>query len=158
MRVVVQRVSRGAVAVEGKVAAEIGLGFVILLGVRQGDRAESAQVLAEKCARLRIFEDADGKMNLAPGDVGASVLVVSQFTLYADAQRGNRPGFSLAARPEEAEPLYEKFVGTMRDILGTERVKTGVFRAMMEVTIVNDGPVTILLEHPGVTTTKENPA
>ncbi len=96
-------------------------------------------------------------MNLAAADAGGSVLVVPQFTLYADAQRGNRPGFSQAARPEEAEPLYEMFVARMREILGMERVGTGVFRAMMEVTIINEGPVTILIEHPGTTSTKEKP-
>ncbi len=158
MRAVVQRVSRGSVGVEGRIVAEIGRGFVILLGVRQGDRADSARFLAEKCARLRVFEDAGGKMNLSPVDVGGSVLVVPQFTLYADAQRGNRPGFNLAARPEEAEELYDVFVVRMREVLGCERVKTGIFRAMMEVTIVNDGPVTILLEHPCDTLTKEKPA
>lgn len=158
MKVVVQRVSRGSVAVDGNVTAEIGRGFVILLGIRQGDSPDSARLLAEKCSRLRIFEDREGKMNLSPGDVGGSVIVVSQFTLYGDAQKGNRPGFSMAARPEEAEPLYETFVARMREILGPERVKTGIFRAMMEVTIVNDGPVTILLEHPCDTSTKEKPA
>lgn len=158
MRAVVQRVSRGSVGVQGRIVAEIGRGFVILLGVRQGDSAESARFLAEKCAHLRIFEDAEGKMNRSLADVAGSVLVVPQFTLYAETQRGNRPGFSLAARPEEAEPLYEAFVMGMREILGSESVKTGVFRAMMEVTIVNDGPVTILLEHPCDTSNKEKPA
>ena len=148
MRALVQRVSRGAVAVDGVVTAEIGKGSVILLGIRQGDTAASAQNLAEKCANLRVFDDGAGKMNLALADVGGSALVISQFTLYGDAQRGHRPGFTQAARPEEAEPLYEQFVGKMRALLGTERVHTGVFRAMMEVTIVNDGPVTILLDHP----------
>ncbi len=156
MRVVVQRVSRGAVAVGGK-TWEIGKGFVILLGVCRGDLRESALFLAEKCAHLRVFEDQAGKMNLALGDVGGKVIVVSQFTLYADAQKGNRPGFSLAAPPEEAEPLYNVFVERMREVLGDDVVLTGVFRAMMEVTIVNDGPVTILIEHPGATSTKERP-
>ncbi len=157
MRALVQRVSRGAVAIEGTTAAEIGRGFVILLGISKGDGPESAHFLAEKCAHLRIFEDSGGKMNCALEDVAGDVLVVSQFTLYADAQKGNRPGFSLAAPPEVAEPLYELFVDALRRILGPERVKTGVFRAMMEVTIINDGPVTILLEHPGLTSTKEKP-
>jgi D-tyrosyl-tRNA(Tyr) deacylase len=157
VRVVIQRVRRGAIAIGGNTTAEIGQGFVILLGVCQGDRAESARFLAEKCAHLRIFEDSAGKMNLALQDVHGSVLVVSQFTLYADAQKGNRPGFSLAARPDEAEPLYDAFVERMRELLGSERVQTGVFHAMMEVTIVNDGPVTILIEHPGATSTKEKP-
>ena len=148
MRALFQRVSRGAVSVAGEVQAEIGSGTVILLGIRQGDTPESAEALAEKCARLRVFDDGAGKMNLALTDVGGSALVISQFTLYGDAQRGHRPGFTDAARPDEAEPLYEQFVAKMRAILGADRVRTGVFRAMMEVTIVNDGPVTILLEHP----------
>jgi D-tyrosyl-tRNA(Tyr) deacylase len=148
MRVVVQRVKRGGIAIEGAVTASIGPGAVILLGIRKGDVVGSARFLAEKCAHLRIFDDGEGKMNLALEDVGGSVLVVSQFTLYGDAQRGNRPGFTEAARPEEAEPLYEEFVSRMRELLGSDRVLTGVFRAMMEVTIVNDGPVTILIEHP----------
>jgi D-tyrosyl-tRNA(Tyr) deacylase len=156
VRVVVQRVSRGAVATADK-TTEIGKGFVILLGICRGDRRESALFLADKCAHLRVFEDASGKMNCALDDVGGSVLVVSQFTLYADAQKGNRPGFSQAAPPEEAEPLYNMFVERMRDTLGPDRVLTGVFRAMMEVTIVNDGPVTIVIEHPGATSMKERP-
>jgi D-tyrosyl-tRNA(Tyr) deacylase len=148
VRALIQRVSRGSVAIEGEISANIGRGFVIFLGVRQGDVKDSAIFLAEKCANLRIFEDAQGKMNLSLKEVDGSVLLVSQFTLYADAQRGNRPGFTMAARPEEAEPLYELFVGRMRKALGDERVKTGVFRAMMNVEILNDGPVTILIEHP----------
>jgi D-tyrosyl-tRNA(Tyr) deacylase len=155
VRVVVQRVSRGAVALDGRITAEIGRGYVILLGICRGDRAESAAFLAEKCAHLRLFEDSAGKMNLSLDDVKGSVLIVSQFTLCADAQKGNRPGFSAAARPEDAEPLYQAFVERMRAALGQGRVQTGVFRAMMEVTIVNDGPVTILIDHPGATTTKE---
>jgi D-aminoacyl-tRNA deacylase len=150
MRALVQRVSRGAIAIGGETTAEIGRGYVILLGIRTGDAPDSARFLAEKCAHLRVFEDAGGKMNLALRDVDGSVLVVSQFTLYGDAQKGNRPGFTDAARPEEAEPLYEAFVSRMRELLGAERVRTGVFRAMMEVTIVNDGPVTILIDHPTV--------
>ena len=148
MRALVQRVSRGSISIDGTPTSGIGKGFVILLGVRQGDAKESALFLAEKCANLRVFEGENEKMNLGLRDVGGSVLVVSQFTLYGDAQKGNRPGFTLAARPDEAEPLYEAFVARMRDVLGRERVHTGVFRAMMEVTIVNDGPVTILIEHP----------
>jgi D-aminoacyl-tRNA deacylase len=148
VRALIQRVSRGSVAIDGATAAEIGRGFVVFLGVRQGDAEESAAFLADKCAGLRVFEDGQGKMNLPLHDVGGSVLVVSQFTLYADAQKGNRPGFSLAARPEQAEPLYEFFVSRLKHSLGADKVKTGVFGAMMEVTIVNDGPVTILIEHP----------
>jgi D-tyrosyl-tRNA(Tyr) deacylase len=146
MRVVVQRVSEGSVTVEGKVHASIGNGFVILLGIKTGDTKEDALFLAEKCAALRVFEDPNGKMNLNLSDVSGSVLVVSQFTLYGDAQKGNRPSFVQAARPEEAEPLYSVFVERMKSLLGADRVATGIFRAMMEVKIVNNGPVTILIE------------
>ena len=146
MRALVQRVSEGSVAIDGNVHARIGKGFVILLGIKRGDRNEAARYLADKCSALRVFEDGEGKMNLGLQEVNGSALVVSQFTLYADAQKGNRPGFSDAARPEEAEPLYEQFVERMRETLGADHVATGVFRAMMQVKIVNDGPVTILME------------
>jgi len=146
MRAVVQRVREGNVAIDGAVHARITRGCVILLGIKKGDTPEEAEYLADKCSHLRVFEDAEGKMNLSLQDVGGGALVVSQFTLYADAQKGNRPGFSEAARPEEAEPLYETFVHRMRSVLGDARVHTGVFRAMMQVTIVNDGPVTILID------------
>jgi len=152
MRVVVQRVSSGRVAVAGTELARIGKGFVILVGIRQGDTRNDAEFLADKCAGLRVFEDQQGKMNINLQDIGGSVLAVSQFTLYADAQKGNRPSFVLAARPEEAEPLYEHFVSRLRERLGPERVQTGIFGAMMEVTIVNDGPVTIIIESPPTTT------
>lgn len=146
MRALVQRVSEGSVIIEGTRYAHIEKGFVILLGIRKGDTTKSALSLADKCAALRVFEDGEGKMNLGLMDVHGAALIVSQFTLYADTQRGNRPGFADAARPEEAEPLYEQFVARMRAALGSDKVFTGVFRAMMQVTIVNDGPVTILLE------------
>jgi D-aminoacyl-tRNA deacylase len=149
MKVVVQRVSSGSVAVAKERIAGIGRGYVILLGIRQGDTVADARFLAEKCSNLRVFEDAAGKMNLSLRDAGGSVIVVSQFTLYADAQKGNRPCFILAARPEEAKPLYEAFVAAMRQSLGEAAVQTGVFGAMMEVQIVNDGPVTILMESQG---------
>jgi D-aminoacyl-tRNA deacylase len=152
MRVVVQRVSSGRLTIDGAEHASIGKGFVILLGIRQGDVLKDAEFLAEKCAGLRVFEDENGKMNINLQDAGGSLLAVSQFTLYADAQKGNRPSFSLASRPEEAEPLYEHFVGRLRQRLGTEKVKTGIFGAMMEVTIVNDGPVTIIIDSPSQTT------
>jgi len=146
MRALVQRVSEGSVTIEGRPYAHIEKGLVILLGIKKGDTTESAVSLAEKCAALRVFEDREGKMNLGLMDVHGAALIVSQFTLYADTQRGNRPGFADAARPEEAEPLYEQFVARMRATLGSDKVFTGVFRAMMQVTIVNDGPVTVLLE------------
>ena len=146
MRVVIQRVKEGSVTIDGKIHSNIKRGYVILLGIRKGDAEKDAIFLADKCSSLRVFEDAEGKMNLGLDDVQGSALVVSQFTLYADAQKGNRPGFTDAAQPEEAEPLYEKFVERMRSSLGNDRVGTGVFRAMMDVHILNDGPVTILIE------------
>lgn len=148
MRVVVQRVTHGEVAVDGATTGTINRGFVILLGIRTGDTEEDALFLADKCAALRIFNDEEGKMNRSLDDVGGSALVVSQFTLYGDARKGNRPGFSDAARPVEAIPLYETFVQRMRSTLGAERVHTGTFGAHMLVTIGNDGPVTIIIEHP----------
>jgi D-aminoacyl-tRNA deacylase len=148
MKVVVQRVKRGSVTIGSDVVARIDRGYVVLLGIRQGDSEADARFLAEKCANLRVMEDADGKMNLGLKDVGGKAIVVSQFTLYGDARKGNRPGFTLAARPEEAEPLYAVFVRRMRDLLGEAVVLTGEFRAMMEVEIINDGPVTILIEYP----------
>lgn len=148
MRAVVQRVSEGSVTIEGKTYARIGRGFVILLGVRTGDTVQNAHFLADKCSNLRIFDDGAGKMNLGLQDVKGEVLVISQFTLYGDVRRGNRPGFADAAAPADAEPLYEEFVRRMRQTLGNERVSTGQFRAMMTVQIMNDGPVTLLLENP----------
>lgn len=145
MKVVVQRVKEGSVSVDGTVLSSIKRGFVILLGIRTGDRREDALFLADKCSTLRVFEDEAGKMNLGLNDVSGAVLVVSQFTLYGDVQRGNRPSFAEAARPEEAEPLYNIFVERMQENLGRERVAMGKFRAMMDVHILNDGPVTILI-------------
>ncbi len=146
MKVVVQRVSEASLTIDGKLHSQIGKGFVILLGIRTGDTKEGALFLADKCSALRVFEDANNKMNLALKDVNGSVLIVSQFTLYGDAQKGNRPSFTDAARPEEAEPLYTLFVERMKSLLGSDKVCTGVFGAMMNVKIVNSGPVTILIE------------
>ena len=144
MRVVIQRVTQASVAVDGQVVGQCGMGFCILLGVKAGDTQAEAEWLANKAANLRVFEDAEGKMNLSLLDVKGEALVVSQFTLYANAQQGRRPDFIDAARPEEAEPLVQYFVDQLR----AEGVptQTGVFRAMMQVEIHNDGPVTILLE------------
>lgn len=146
MKAVIQRVSSGSVVIDGATYASIGAGYVVLLGIRKGDVAADADFLAAKCSGLRIMGDQEGKMNLSLGDVGGSALVISQFTLYGDAQRGNRPSFTEAAPPPEAEPLYERFVERMQALLGAEHVATGVFGAMMEVKIINDGPVTILIE------------
>ena len=144
MRAVVQRVSRASVAVEGKITGEIGRGFLVLLGVAKSDTAADADYLAEKISGLRIFEDSGGKMNLALADVNGAVLAVSQFTLHGDVRRGKRPSFDSAAPPDQARKLYEYFVERVR-ALGL-RCETGVFQAMMQVELVNDGPVTILLD------------
>jgi len=134
------------VTVNEEIRGSIGKGFVIFLGIKKGDNQSAAEYLADKCSHLRVFEDELEKINLALSDVDGQSLIISQFTLYADTQKGNRPGFSDAARPEEAEPLYEHFVTKMKAILGEGKVATGVFRAMMEVHLVNDGPVTIMIE------------
>jgi len=144
MRVIVQRVSRASVKVEEEITGEIGLGLLVLLGVGQDDGEADADYLAEKIAGLRIFEDDAGKMNLSVVDVGGAVLAVSQFTLFGDVRRGKRPSFDAAARPERARELYEYFVARVRG-LGL-RCETGRFQAMMEVELVNSGPVTILLD------------
>ncbi|MBI2678319.1 MAG: D-tyrosyl-tRNA(Tyr) deacylase [Candidatus Koribacter versatilis] len=144
MRAVVQRVSRARVTVGDETTGEIGRGLVVLLGVRKGDAEAAADYLAEKIAGLRVFEDAGGKMNLDVQQAGGAVLVVSQFTLYGDVRRGKRPSFDDAARPEEARQLYEYFVSTLCG-LGL-KVETGRFQEMMQVELVNDGPVTILLD------------
>jgi D-tyrosyl-tRNA(Tyr) deacylase len=144
MRALLQRVSQARVEVGGEVVGAIGRGFVVLLGVAHDDGPAEAQWLAQKVAGLRLFEDGEGKTNLSLDDVGGSVLVVSQFTLYGDASRGRRPSFSHAAPPEQAEPLVEAFVAGLRQAGLT--VATGRFGAMMEVVIHNDGPVTLLVE------------
>ena len=145
MRVVLQRVSSGVVRVEGEIVGAIDRGFVILVGVGHSDGDEQAQWLARKIAGLRVFEDADGKFNRSLLEVGGGCLVVSQFTLYADARKGRRPSFTDAAPPEIAEPLIERFADMLRRA-GIERVEMGVFGAIMQVEIHNDGPVTILLD------------
>jgi len=145
MRVLLQRVSRAAVVVDGAETGAVGRGFLALVGVAHGDDANTAGKLAAKTARLRVFADDAGRMNLALGDVDGAVLAVSQFTLYADTRKGNRPSFVAAARPEQAEPLYEALVRHLRDTLGASRVSTGVFGAEMKVRLLNDGPVTVEL-------------
>jgi D-aminoacyl-tRNA deacylase len=146
MRALVQRVKRSLVTVDGELKGSIGKGMLILLGVKNGDSETDAKYLAERCAALRIFDDADGKMNLSVKDVNGDALVVSQFTLYGDTRKGNRPSYTDAAQPQIAESFYELFVQHLKQALGDHRVQTGVFRAMMDVELVNDGPVTILIE------------
>jgi D-tyrosyl-tRNA(Tyr) deacylase len=144
MRAVVQRVSRAQVGVDGEIVGDIGRGLLVLLGVTHTDNEADADYLAGKIAGLRIFEDENGKMNLDTGSVGGGILVVSQFTLYGDVRRGKRPSFDAAAQPERARALYEYFVERIRD--AGLPCKTGRFQEMMQVELVNDGPVTILLD------------
>lgn len=145
MRAVLQRVTKGAVSVEGEVVGAVEQGYVILLGVGHGDGEEQARVLARKIAGLRVFEDEQGRFNRSLLDVGGGCLVVSQFTLYADVRRGRRPSFTDAAPPELAAPLVERFAVLLREE-GVPRVEMGVFGARMHVEIQNDGPVTIWLD------------
>lgn len=145
MRVVVQRCSRAEVRIDGERVGRIEKGFVLLVGITDTDSHEQADILAKKIAQLRVFEDADGKMNLALNEVGGAVLSISQFTLYADCRKGNRPSFIRAARPETAAPLYDYFNDTMRTQHNL-RVETGRFGADMKVDFINDGPVTIILD------------
>jgi D-aminoacyl-tRNA deacylase len=144
MRAVLQRVSRASVEVEGRIVGQIGVGWLVLLGVAKGDLDEDADKLAEKVVGLRAFEDEAGKMNLSVADVGGSVLVVSQFTLLGDCRAGRRPSFIDAAEPVEAERLYLRFADRIRGLGLT--AETGTFRADMKVELVNDGPVTLLLD------------
>src|ERR1700704_1396532 len=144
MRAVIQRVSRAKVTVNGEITGEIGNGLLVLLGVATGDTNVDADYLAEKIVGLRIFEDPDGKMNLSVADTAGAVLVVSQFTLYGDVRRGKRPSFDAAAPPKQARQLYEYFVEKIRGAGLT--CETGRFQEMMQVELVNDGPVTILLD------------
>ncbi len=144
MRAVVQRVSRAQVRVDGEVRGVVGRGMVVLLGVGRNDSADAAVYMADRVANLRIFEDEQGKMNRSLAETGGEALVISQFTLYGDVRKGRRPGFDQAASPEQAQPLYEQFV---RELVARGiRVATGVFQAHMEVELVNEGPVTILLD------------
>ncbi len=144
MRAMVQRVQRASVTVSGETTGEIAQGLLVLIGVGQNDTEVAADYLAEKIAGLRIFEDESGRMNRAAGEIGGAVLVVSQFTLFGDVRRGKRPSFDAAARPELARRLYEYFVDKLR--ASGLRCETGRFQEMMQVELVNDGPVTILLD------------
>ena len=144
MRAVVQRVSRASVKIREELAGEIGVGLLVLLGVERDDNEADADYLAEKIGGLRIFEDEAGKMNLSVADAGGAILAVSQFTLFGDVRRGKRPSFDAAARPERARELYEYFVARLRQV--GLRCETGRFQEMMDVELVNSGPVTILID------------
>ena len=145
MKAWLQRVTEASVTIESEKVAEIGLGYLVLLGVGVGDTEKAADEIADRIVKLRIFEDENEKINKSIEDVHGSVIVVSQFTLYADTAHGRRPGFSNAARPELAIPLYERVVAKLREALGTERVGTGRFGANMKVRLLNDGPFSVEL-------------
>lgn len=145
MRAVVQRVISSSLSIDGKVYSEINKGFMVLVGITNGDTEKDIRAMAEKIIKLRVFEDENGKMNLSLNDVGGELQLVSQFTLYANCKEGNRPAFIDAARPEVAIPLYEKFIEDCKE-LTPNKVVTGVFGADMKINLVNDGPVTIMLE------------
>ena len=145
MRIIVQRCSRAEVRIDGETVGQIGTGFLLLVGITHEDTKQEAEYLAKKVANMRIFNDAEGKMNLSLTDVGGAILSISQFTLYGNANKGNRPSFIIAAPPEVAEPLYAYFNTLLRELYGLT-VETGRFGADMKVDFVNDGPVTILLD------------
>ena len=145
MKAWIQRVTEASVEIAGEVVSQIGQGYLVLLGVTHSDTEKTADEIADRICKLRIFEDENGKTNRSVVDVGGSVIVVSQFTLYADTSHGRRPGFSHAARPEIAEPLSERVVAKIREVLGEDRVGTGRFGAEMKVRLLNDGPVSVEL-------------
>jgi len=145
MKAWVQRVTEASVTIDGTIVAQIGAGYLVLLGVTHTDSEKSADEIADRIVKLRIFEDDNGKINRSIQDVQGSVIVVSQFTLYADTSHGRRPGFSNAARPEQANPLYERVVAALRTSLGHDRVGTGRFGADMKVRLLNDGPFSVEL-------------
>ncbi len=149
MKALIQRVSKASVTIDGKMYSSIEKGMLIFLGIKVNDTAEGARYIAEKSCSLRIFEDIQQKMNLSVRDISGSILAVSQFTLYGDTRKGNRPSFIDAAPPEVAEPLYNIFVDHLRQQLGNDKVATGLFRAMMDIELINDGPVTVMLESKG---------
>ena len=147
MKAVVQRVKSASVTIsEQNYFQEIGKGLLILLGIKIGDTEEDLNFVADKCCNLRIFEDAEDKMNISVKEVNGEMLIISQFTLYGETAKGNRPSFTDAAKPDEAIPLYEKFVARTKTNLGNDKVKVGIFGAMMDIKLVNYGPVTVLVE------------
>lgn len=145
MRVILQRTSQASVSIEGQIISEIQRGLLVLLGIEEADANEDIEWLCAKICNMRIFSDEEGKMNLSVKDMNGEILVVSQFTLHASTKKGNRPGFTAAARPEKAIPLYETFIATIEKELG-KKVQTGKFGADMQVSLINDGPVTIFMD------------
>jgi D-tyrosyl-tRNA(Tyr) deacylase len=147
VKAIVQRVRNASVNIPLKnYTVNIGIGMLIFLGIKNGDTIDEVNYIADKCSRLRIFEDSDGKMNISVKDMRGEVLIISQFTLYGETAKGNRPSFIEAAKPDEAIPLYEYFIDRMKNNLGDDKVKCGIFGAMMDITLINSGPVTIIVE------------
>lgn len=146
MRAVIQRVSEASVAIDGEVKSSIKHGLLLLLGIETDDMDDDIQWLTQKIIQMRIFGDVDGKMNLSVQDIGGDILVVSQFTLFASTKKGNRPSFIKSAKPDIAIPLYEKFLNSVKSTIGDERVQSGVFGADMKISLLNDGPVTIIID------------
>ena len=147
MKAVVQRVKNASVNIPlENYSAKIGRGMLILLGIKIGDTIDDVNYIADKCSRLRIFEDSEDKMNISVKDIDGEVLIISQFTLYGETAKGNRPSFIEAAKPDEAIPLYKSFIERMENNLGDDKVKCGIFGAMMDVSLINSGPVTIIIE------------
>lgn len=145
MRAVIQRVSSASCSIEGKISGQIGKGFMILLGIEDNDTDEDLNWLAQKISNMRIFSDENGLMNKALADVQGNILLISQFTLFASTKKGNRPGFTRSAKPDLAVPLYEKMIKELGQLTGT-KIQTGVFGADMQISLVNDGPVTIIMD------------
>ncbi|HQS04040.1 MAG: D-tyrosyl-tRNA(Tyr) deacylase [Sphingobacteriales bacterium 17-39-43] len=145
MRAIIQRVSSASCSIKGKISGEIGIGFMILLGIEDSDTDEDLSWLAQKISNMRIFSDENGLMNKALADVQGNILLVSQFTLFASTKKGNRPGFTRSAKPDFAIPLYEKMISELGQLIGT-KIQTGVFGADMQISLVNDGPVTIIMD------------
>lgn len=145
MRAIIQRVSKASVTIAGSITAEITAGFLILLGIEDADTDQDIQWLSQKIVQLRIFSDSEGLMNLSIKDIEGEILLVSQFTLFASTKKGNRPSFIRAAKPEIAIPLYEKMIAQLEELLG-KKISTGVFGADMQISLVNDGPVTIIID------------
>lgn len=147
MRAIIQRVSSASVKIPGEIySAKINKGLLILLGIKSGDTTDDVNFVADKCCRLRIFADSENKMNISVQDIKGEVLIISQFTLYGETAKGNRPSFIEAAKPDEAIPLYEEFIERIIYNLGDNKIKTGIFGTMMDVELINAGPVTIIVE------------
>jgi len=146
MRALIQRVEKCSVYIDNKCVSSIGKGILIFLAVKRGDTEKDVEYLAKRCVQLRIFDDESGKMNLSVKDIEGDAMVVSQFTLYGDTRSGNRPSYTEAADPKYAEILYEKFLLELKRLMGNSKVSSGVFRAMMNVELINDGPVTLMIE------------